>query len=76
MMCVFGGLIAAGQPFETTVNGYSDYQTFPAPIGYALLCFSCLSILVPIVVGFLTLRKKPVDAVVDQLPNEPLPPAS
>ncbi len=72
---VFGGLIASGTPFDVTdTSGITSKQTFPAPIGYVLLCLTVLFILVPIAVGFFTLRKKPETAAPSS--NEPLPPTS
>lgn len=58
--CVFGGLIGAGVPFTTTVNDVSSVQTLPASYGFGLICLSIILILIPIIVGFVTLRKKPV----------------
>jgi hypothetical protein len=47
-------------------------QPMPPTYGYVFLCLSVLFILVPVVVGFIALRKKP-----EALPSdEPLPPAS
>lgn len=57
--CVWGFFIATGQPIELTSNGVSTQQTFPAEIGFVLLCLSLLFVLTPAVVGFFTLRKKP-----------------
>lgn len=73
--CGFGFPIATGQPLDVTVNGQTTQQTLPATIGYVLLCLSFLLILVPVVVGFFTLRRKPA---ADSVPtfNEPMPPAS
>jgi uncharacterized membrane protein len=70
--CSFGVLGAAGIPFETTVNGQTNSQPMPAALGYVLLCLSVIFIVIPIAVGFFTLRKKP------EVPasNEPIPPAS
>src|SRR5512140_1973825 len=73
--CIFGGLIATGQPFTTTVNGETAQQTFPPTIGYVLLCLTLLMILVPVAVGFFALRKKPEASVVPNI-GEPMPPAS
>lgn len=73
--CVFGGMIVAGQPIETTINGETTSQVYPASYGAVLLCLSVLFILVPVVVGFFTLRKKP-EAASEIPPSEPLPPAS
>ena len=75
--CIFGGLIAAGIPFTTTVNGYSSTQPLPIAYGIGLLCLAIIFIIIPIVVGVLTLRKKKETKVEEVLPpSEPLPPTS
>lgn len=72
---VWGGIIASGAPINVTDSGgISTPQTFPVPVGYVLLCLSVIFVLVPVAVGFFTLRKKPQAAV--QVNNDPLPPAS
>src|ERR671912_566469 len=58
--CVWGFLIASGTPIDVTSNGVTTPQTVAPAIGYALLCFTVLMILVPAAVGFFTLRQKPV----------------
>jgi hypothetical protein len=75
-LCLFGILMAAGAPVTTTLNGQTSSQTYPPTYGYVMLCLSLLLILIPIVVGFLTLRKKPESAPAPKTPNEPIPPAS
>jgi len=72
--CGFGLPIAMGTPVTTTLNGQSTQQTFPSTIGYVLLCLSFLMILVPVAVGFFTLRRKPETGVTGI--NEPMPPAA
>lgn len=67
--CVWGFIIASGQPIDVTTNGVTTPQTLSPTIGYVLLCLSVLMILVPVVVGFITLRRKPEVA-------EEVPPAS
>jgi integral membrane sensor domain MASE1 len=64
-LCLFGALTATG-------NGTFNDQYLQPTYGYVLLCLSLIFIIIPVVVGVVTLRKKP------QLPvdNEPLPPAS
>ena len=77
--CIFGILIAAETPFDTTVNGVDSVQTFPPTVGYVLLCLTLIFLLVPVGVGFLTLRRKPgwsKDDRVAPINNEPLPPAT
>jgi uncharacterized membrane protein len=73
LSCIFGVMIAANTPFNVTSGGQDSIQTFPPAIGYALLCMSVIFIIVPVAVGFFTLRKKPAEVPVS---NEPLPPAS
>jgi len=73
MSCIWGGLIASGQPIETTVNGATESQVLPMPVGIALICLSLIFIIIPVAVGFFTLRNKP--AAADNL-GEPLPPTS
>jgi hypothetical protein len=59
MMCVFGGMIGAGVPLTTTLNGASFSQKLPVSYGVGLICLSIILILIPILVGFFTLRNKP-----------------
>jgi TRAP-type C4-dicarboxylate transport system permease small subunit len=68
-MCImgFGGITGNG-----TFNFGGPDQPMPPAAGYALLCVSVILILVPIVTGFLLLRKKPEALASD----EPLPPVS
>jgi hypothetical protein len=72
--CIFGGMIAAGVPFDQTINDVQTKEVYPQPIGFALLCVSLILIIIPIAVGFFTLRNKPAPAVSNI--GEPLPPAS
>ena len=74
--CIFGGMIAGGVPFNQDLNGVQSVQTYPQPVGFALLCVSLILIIIPIAVGFFTLRNKPAPVPVAQNFNEPLPPAS
>jgi hypothetical protein len=72
-LCAFGGWTATGaMPYTTTVNGVSSEGFLSPTVGFVLLCLALIFIAIPIVVGIVTLRKKP------QLPmdNEPIPPAS
>lgn len=78
--CIFGILIATETPFDTTVNGVDSVQTFPPTIGFVLLCLTLIFLLVPVGVGFFTLRRKPGERA-DEKPapisNEPpIPPAT
>jgi hypothetical protein len=77
-ICIFGALVAAGQPVTTTVNGVSSSQTYPPAYGILGICLALILIVIPIAVGFFTLRNKPAAAVspVAQSYNGPIPPAS
>ena len=56
--CVWGFLISSGQPIDVTTNGVTTPQVLSPTIGYALVCLTVLMILVPVAVGFFTLRKR------------------
>jgi hypothetical protein len=66
---VWGVIIARGAPVDVTSNGITAPQTFSPTIGYVLLCMSVFMILVPVAVGFFTLRKKPEVVQVDVPPT-------
>ena len=73
-ICLFGALTAAGQ-------GTFNDQSLSPSVGFVLLCLSLLFIAIPVVVGIVTLRKKPeasvpAPVVVEPIDNDPLPPAS
>jgi len=67
----FGGMVIAGAPFTTTVNGASSSQTLPISYGIGGLCGAVILIVIPIVVGVLTLRKK---KIAEAIPVDVLPP--
>jgi len=70
-LCIFGAVTATGNmPFTTELNGISNSGTLPSTVGFVMLCLALIFILVPVGVGFFTLRKKPEAAV------EEVPPAS
>jgi len=68
-LCIFGAATAFG---GGTYSLGSDTGNIPPTTGYVFLCLSIIMIIIPVVVGFFMLRKKP------EVPasNEPLPPAS
>jgi hypothetical protein len=66
--CGWGIVGLTGMPIDVTSNGVESVEKMPFAIGAVLLCLS----VVPVAVGFFTLRKKPEAAV----GNEPIPPAS
>lgn len=73
MSCIWGILIATGQPITTTVGDVETVQTLPAPLGFALLCLAVIFVIIPIAVGFFTLRKKPTETATT---FDSVPPAS
>ncbi len=78
-LCIFGVVTAAGvMPYETEFNGVADSGIMPSGYGFAMLCLALIFILIPVAIGFFTLRNKPEDGVIDAeaISNEPLPPAS
>lgn len=62
-LCLFGALTAAGQ-------GTFNDQSLPNSVGFGLLCVALIFILIPVGVGFFTLRKKPEAVVTDTPPME------
>jgi len=68
-LCIFGTATAFGGGTYTLGN---ETGNLPPTTGYVLLCLSIILIVIPVIVGFFMLRKKP------EVPpsNEPLPPAS
>ena len=60
-ICLFGALTAASQ------GTFNDTNLSPT-VGFALVCLSLILILIPVAVGFFTLRKKPATGTVDDLP--------
>jgi len=75
-LCVFGIWGATGtMPYTTEFGGVTGGGTMPSTVGFVLLCLSLILIAIPIVVGFVTLRKKPEPATPPDM-GEPLPPPS
>ena len=72
-LCIFGAFAATGNmPFSTELNGVTNSGTMPPTAGYVLLCLSLMLLVVPLVVGFFMLRRKPAPMTTDQ----PIPPPS
>jgi hypothetical protein len=73
-LCIFG--IAAAVGGGTLTLGDTT-QPMPPSYGYVSLCLSLIFIVIPIVIGIVTLRKKPEEAapVADPV-SAPRPPAS
>ena len=64
---LFSGVTAGGDVIEMT----QSEQTNLLVMGAASLCISVIFLLIPILVGFFTFRKKPAPVF-----NEPIPPPS
>lgn len=72
-LCIFGAFTATGNmPYSTELNGITNTGTLPPTAGFVMLCLSLIFILIPIAVGFFTLRNRPPAPS----NNEPMPPAS
>ena len=71
-LCLFGGASALG---GGTFTLGADQGAIPPAVGVALICLSLIFIVIPVAVGFFTLRNKPA-AVPAPDSNEPIPPAS
>jgi hypothetical protein len=70
-LCLFGAFTATGNmPYETTLNDYVETGTLPSWAGFVMLCLAVIFVAIPIVVGVVTLRKKPESNL-----NEAVPPA-
>lgn len=70
-LCIMGiGTVLGGG----TMTLGDTTQPMDPTYGYVFLCLSVIFILIPVLVGFFTLRKKPGSQVAP--PSEPLPPAS
>jgi hypothetical protein len=68
-LCIFGAVAATGNmPYSTEVNGVSNSGMLPSSYGVVMLCLSLILILIPVAVGFFTLRKKPGTETVDDFP--------
>ena len=72
LLCIFGAVTATGRmPYNTEVNGVSNSGMLPAGAGVGMLCFALILILIPVLVGFFTLRRKP-----EAVQPQDIPPAS
>ena len=60
-LCLFGALTAAGQ------GTFNDSSLDPT-VGFVLVCLALFLIIIPVAVGFFTLRKKPGAETIDNLP--------
>ena len=67
-MCLFGAITATG-------NGTFNESALPPAVGIALVCVALIFILIPVGVGFFTMRKKPETAAAP-VSNDQTPPAA
>ncbi len=72
LLCITGAGFALGVPVTTELNGVSSTNQVPVWLALTLLCIAVILILIPLLVGFLTLRSKPAPANL----SEPVPPPS
>ena len=75
-LCVFGAITAMGNmPYSVTdFAGNTSTGSMPTSWGFAFLCVALIFILIPIAVGFFTLRNKPASAPIVP-PSGPVPPS-
>lgn len=73
-LCIFGAITAAGvMPYTTEFNGVTDSGVIPSSYGFGMLCVALIFIAIPIVVGFLMLRNKPEDEILEAAFEEEIP---
>ena len=76
-ICVFGAWAATGtMPYNTEFGTQTSEGVLPSSYGFIALCLAIILILIPVLVGFLTLRRRPEAEPTTVSPEEPLPPAS
>ena len=73
LLCIFGGLAATGAPVTTEWGGVSNTAPMDTTSAVAVLCAGLIFLIIPVVIGFVTLRKKKV-APADF--SGPVPPAA
>ena len=80
-LCIWGIIGISGAPIDQTFNGQTTSEPMSSGLAIALICLSLIGLLIPVAVGFFTLRNKPEDGIIDAEPivsvsDEPIPPAS
>lgn len=70
--CIFGIAGAVGAPITTTLGDTTSTAPMASTTAYALLCAGLIFVAIPVVVGLVTLRKKPAPADM----SGPVPPAA
>ncbi len=78
LICVFAGAITAFASqvpgAEIDIFGSNDPQT-ALGTGIGMICLGVVFVIIPILVGVFTLRKKPQPPASPTTPEEPIPPA-
>jgi hypothetical protein len=72
LLCLIGALAAPGSPVSTEWQGIRNTGPIEATTAFALLCVGLIFAVLPVAVGFLTLRKQPLP----QGPSEETPPSA
>ena len=63
--CVTGAVAISGSPIPQTINGQEIIAPISPWIGITSLCFATIALLLPIAVGFVTLRNRADDFVIN-----------
>lgn len=78
LICVFAGAITAFASqvpgAEIDIFGSNEPQT-ALGTGIGMICLGVVFVIIPILVGVFTLRKKPQPPAPPTTPDEPIPPA-
>ncbi len=69
--CIFGAAGVAGVPVTTTLGDQTNTAPMSTSLAITLICTSIILMLIPVLVGFFTLRKKAAPVL-----SEPIPPAA
>jgi hypothetical protein len=71
-LCLFGGIAATGAPVATEWMGATRTAPMGSTTGLALLCAGLIFLAIPVIVGVVTLRRRPESPDA----SGPLPPAA
>jgi uncharacterized membrane protein len=78
LICIFAGVVSA---FASTIPGAeidmfgSNDPQAAMGAGIGMICLGIVFVIIPILVGVFTLRKKPQPPALSTTPEEPIPPA-
>ena len=65
--CVLGTVAISGTPIPQTINGQEIVAPIAPWIGITTLCFASIGLLLPVVVGFITLRNRADDFAINDV---------